>query len=521
MLTLLMALQIAPLDPGGPAPLHDALHYRIGVVLPDTGRTLEGRVTTTWLLRGTDPLHIDLDSTMEVTRATIGETRDIIWDRDANAVIIHHGGERGDTVYTTIYYRGEVLDGLIIEHPGGASRYFADNWPNRARRWFPAQDHPSDKATVTFVVDAAASLDVIANGSLESVDTLETGRVRWTYRESADIPVYTMVVGASEFSITNLPDAGCAQKCVPLSVWTYPADSAWAMRGPFRRVGSMVDYFSDLIGPFPYGSLAHVESSTIFGGMENATAIFYSSEALGERRLSEETVAHETAHQWFGDAVTPRDWNHLWLSEGFSVYLAALWLGHANGPNAFYQAMDLARARVVSSLTSIAPILADTLPDNLLTLLNSNNYQKGAWTLHSLRAVVGDSAFFAGLRAYYAQYRNGTVVTADFIGVMEEVSGQDLGWYFDQALHQPRYPRVFVDWSHDAASGELTLRITQQQRGDAFRLPGLELAIDDRIITVDVDGSETEVVLADFPQAPRRIVIDPRVLWLMERHVQE
>ncbi len=521
MLTLLMVLQIAPLDPGGPVPLHDALHYRIGVVLPDTGRTLEGRVTTTWLLRGSDPLHIDLDSTMEVTRATIGETRDIIWDRDANAVIIHHGGERGDTVYTTIYYRGEVLDGLIIEHPGGASRYFADNWPNRARRWFPAQDHPSDKATVTFVVDAAASLDVIANGSLESVDTLETGRVRWTYREGTDIPVYTMVVGASEFSITTLPDAGCAQKCVPLSVWTYPADSAWAMRGPFRRVGSMVDYFSDLIGPFPYGSLAHVESSTIFGGMENATAIFYSSEAIGERRLSEETVAHETAHQWFGDAVTPRDWNHLWLSEGFSVYLAALWLGHANGPNAFYQAMDLARARVVSSLTSIAPILADTLPDNLLTLLNSNNYQKGAWTLHSLRAVVGDSAFFAGLRAYYAQYRNGTVVTADFIGVMEEVSGQDLGWYFDQALHQPRYPRVFVDWSHDAASGELTLRITQQQRGDAFRLPGLELAIDDRIITVDVDGSETEVVLADFPQAPRRIVIDPRVLWLMERHVQE
>ena len=104
---------------------------------------------------------------------------------------------------------------------------------------------------------------------------------------------------------------------------------------------------------------------------------------------------------------------------------------------------------------------------------------------------------------------------------MEEVSGQDLGWYFDQALHQPRYPRIFVDWSHDAASGELTLRITQQQRGDAFRLPGLELAIDDRIITVDVDGAETEVVLADFLQAPRRIIIDPRVLWLMERHVQE
>jgi len=521
MLTLLMALQIAALDPGGPPPVHDALHYHIGIVLPDTGRTLEGRVTTTWVLGGPGPLRIDLDSTMRVTRATIGDTRDIIWDRDGNAVIVHHGGERGDTIHTTLHYRGVVHDGLIIEYPGGSPRYFADNWPNRARRWFPAQDHPSDKASVTFVIDAAPATEVIANGDLVSVDTLETGRVRWTYHETAAIPIYAMVIGATDFSITDFPEAGCAQKCVPLSVWTYPADSAYAVSGPFRRIGSMVDYFSDLIGPFPYGSLAHVQSSTIFGGMENATAIFYSSEAIGERRLSEETVAHETAHQWFGDAVTPRDWNHLWLSEGFATYLAALWQGHADGPDAFYGVMDLARARVVSSLTSAAPILADTVPDNLLTLLNSNNYQKGSWTLHSLRGLVGDSAFFAGLRAFYRQYRNGTAVTADFVATMEAVSGQDLGWYFDQALRLPRYPRVFVNWSHDAASQELTLRITQQQRGEFFRLPGLELAVDERIIVVDVDGPETEVVITEVAQAPRRIVIDPRVWWLLERHVQE
>lgn len=520
MLTLLMALQIAQLDPGGPPPLHDALHYRIGIGLPDTGRTLEGQVTTTWELRGPDPLRIDLDSTMEVTRATIGD-KDIIWDRDGNAVIFHHGGERGDTINTTVYYRGEARDGLIIEYPGGAPRYFADNWPNRARRWFPAQDHPADKATVTFVVDAAPSAEVIANGTRVSVDTMDAGRVRWTYHQTAPIPVYTMVIGATDFSVTVMAEAGCAQKCVPLSVWTYPADSAYALSGPFRRIESMVDYFSDLIGPFPYGSLAHVESSTIFGGMENATAIFYSAQAIGERRLSEETVAHEVAHQWFGDAVTPRSWNHLWLSEGFATYLASLWRGHADGPNAFYGSIDLARARIVSSLTSATPVLSDTLPDNLLTLLNSNNYQKGAWTLHSLRGIVGDSAFFAGIRAFYNQYRDSTAVTADFVAVMEAVSGQDLEWYFDQALRQPRYPRLFVDWSHDAASEELTLRLTQQQRGEYFRLPGLELALGDRIITVDVDGPETEVVVPDVPQPPRRIVIDPRVWWLMERHVQE
>ena len=520
MLATMLALQLAALDPGGPPPVHDATHYRIAVTLPDSGHVIEGSVTTQWNIRSGEPLRIDLDSTLVVTRVRLDQA-DIIWDRHGNAIVIHHSRQRGDSLSTTIEYQGTVVDGLVIRKTeDGAPTYFADNWPNRARRWFPAHDHPSDKASVDFTVNAPAHLGVIANGTLSSIDSSPPERRVWSYRETSPIPVYTMVIGATNFSVTPLPAAGCAVECVPLEVWTFPADSAYAVSGPFRRAGDMVDFFSTLLGPFPYDRLTHVQSTTIFGGMENATVIFYNTAAYGEHRLSEETVAHETAHQWFGDAVTPRAWNHLWLSEGFATYLAALWVGHADGSEAFYASLDLSRARIVSSLNSVNAILSDTLPTNLLSLLNTNTYQKGAWTLHSLRGVVGDSVFFAGLRTYYDRYRHATALTDDFIAVMEEQSGQELDWFFDQTLRQPGYARLFVGWTYDSGARELTLSVTQQQSSGYFRFPGLEVALDDRVVSLDIEGPETRLVVTDVAAEPTEVVLDPRVWWLLERHVQ-
>jgi aminopeptidase N len=544
MVRLLMALQVAALDPGGPVPVHDALHYRIEVTLPDSGTTITGvvktqwrlegsaplridldttmQVTTQWRLEGSAPLRIDLDTTMQVTRATINDSRDVIWDRDDNAIVIHHGGERGDSLATTLYYRGAPVDGLVIRgNPLTGRTYFSDNWPNRARRWFPGHDHPADKASVDIIVEAPPALMVIANGNLVQVDTLPSGRVRWSSNQPEPIPTYTMVIGAARFSVATLPPAACAHRCVPQSVWLYPADSAQAMAGPFRRTTSMVDFFSSLLGPFPYQRLDHVQATTIFGGMENVSAIFYSAEAISERRLSEETVAHEVAHQWFGDAVTPREWQDLWLSEGFATYLAMLWRGHADGSEAFFQSLDHARASVVTSQVAGAAIVADTAPRNLLALLNNNTYHKGAWALHSLRGVVGDSAFFAGLRTYYQRFQHRNATTADFVGVMESASGQDLDWYFEQSLRVPGYPRLYADWTHEAETRSLVLTVTQQQRGTLFRLPGLEVEVDGRVVHMDVEGPETSVTLADVAAPPRRVIIDPRVWWLLERHVRE
>jgi aminopeptidase N len=327
-----------------------------------------------------------------------------------------------------------------------------------------------------------------------------------------------MVVGVGNFAVTRLPDAACDVRCVPSSVWTYPPDSAWAVQGPFRRLGDVLAYLSALVGPFPYPALAHVESSTEFGGMENSGAIFYNDSLYRARRLTESVVVHETAHQWFGDAVTEADWHHLWLSEGFASYAEALWAEHAGGVEAGRAVMRADAAALKGSPAIERPIL-DTAQRDLMGLLNTNNYQKGAWVLHQLRGLIGDSAFVAGLRAYYRTYRDSTALSSDFARVMSEASGQSLDWYFTQALTQPGYPVLDIRWALKGGRLALTVRQTQKPEWGTYRLPGLELVIDGKRVKVDVAGRETRTVIRGVSAAPRSIAVDPEGHWLLDTKV--
>jgi len=350
---------------------------------------------------------------------------------------------------------------------------------------------------------------------LEKIDTLAYGHAVWHYRLDRPIPVYTMVVGIGRLARTRLPEANCAVKCIPVSVWAYPRDSAYAVSDPFRRASQIVDYFSNLIGPFPYPSLAHVESSTRFGGMENATAIFYDEKRYGTRNLGEPVVAHETAHQWFGDAVTEADWHHLWLSEGFATYLAALWRRHADGDSAFRADMRTDANAVFGSRATERSII-DTAESKLMDLLNSNNYQKGAWVLHQLRGITGDSAFYAGLRRYYSVYRDSTALSADFARIMSQAAGKDLDWYFRQALTQPGYPVLDVRWKYKGKKLTLDVAQTQKPEWGTYRIPGLEILVDGKPFRIDVDGRQTRQVIEGVPRKPKKVEVDPNRWWLLQ-----
>jgi len=521
MLMLLLALQAQ--DPLGRTvdsvrPEQNILHYDFHITIPDTGTAFHARARVHFRPMVPDgKLVLDLTDSLAVTAVTTGATgasagRAVRFTHAGDRLIVDRWGAVGDSLVVEIAYGGHAPDALAIsDNPYGARAAFADDWPNRAHNWLPVEDHPGDKATVAWTIDVPAGWSAVANGRFVDTLRLASGRSRWRYDESRRVPAYTFVIGAGRMAVTPLVTAGGVRQ----GVWTFPEDSAFAVDGPFRRVDAIVDSLASYIGPFPYEKLAHVESSTRFGGMENSSAIFYAQRGYGSRRMGEGVVVHETAHQWFGDAVTEADWHHLWLSEGFATYFAALFYELAGDTATFRQRMADAKAAYLRSEVVERPVLDFPVTD-YMALLNANNYQKGGWILHMLRGIVGDDAFRRGVRDYYATYRDSTALSSDLQAVMERASGEDLGWFFTQWLTQPGYPRLLVTVTRPTGSQEqatVTLRQTQPDAWGTFRIPVRVDVVDTRTgergtVTVEMTARTAEARLV-IPAGADRIEVDP------------
>jgi aminopeptidase N len=351
------------------------------------------------------------------------------------------------------------------------------------------------------------------------------GRGWWEFEERRPIPTYTMVLGASRLTVSAHRLAVSGRDTIPIEVWAEPEDSAFADAVPFRRATEVVETLQRLVGPFPYEQLAHVESSTRYGGMENSTAIFYAERGYTSRRMGEGVVRHETAHQWFGDAVTERDFHELWLSEGFADYFALVVGAALDGDSVLRRGMaGLARGYLDSRVVE-RPVI-DTAVTDLTDLLDANSYNKGAWVLHMLRGTIGDSAFWRGIRDYYRTWRDSSVTSADFERSMETASGRDLGRFFGQWLRRPGYPRLDVAWRWDAAGRRVVVDIAQVQPAawGVFDLPSVALELRDgaRVVarrSVPVSAAR-QTVTVDLPASPTAVVVDPDGQWLLTTAVR-
>lgn len=507
----------------------DVLHYEFRVDFPARAfpDTIRFAATVTALRRDATSMSLDLASTMGVDSARVNGVR-VAFMRPGDSVRVTLPSGRNDTVRVAVFYRGLPADGLIVRRDSVLGwTAFGDNFPDRARQWLATVDHPSDKALVDWIVRAPSSHRVIANGELVE-ETPESGpanallvRTHWrTVR-----PIYTglMVIGVSPFAVLELGDTACnlAERagCVRQSVWTSP-DRRASMPGSFARAGDIVAFYSKLVGPFPYEKLAHVASSTRFGGMENAAAIFYDERLFKAGSPSESLIAHETAHQWFGDAVTEREWPHVWLSEGFATYFAALWTEHAHGDTAFLAEMRAIRAKMLKSPITGEKAVIDTTLDDLTKVLNTNVYEKAGFTLHLLRREIGDSAFFRGVRAYYAAHRHGNALTADLQQAFERVTARPLDWFFDQWLRRPGYADVDAAWSWNEKARQLSVTIRQGARFAPYRL---SLAVDitaangttKRVrVTVPATGTSTIAVPIVLSAKPSAVTFDGDVSLL-------
>ena len=445
----------------------DVLHYAIDMTLPNGGKQIAATAELTIVPRATPLESLVLDfGTLTIDGITVdGQTAS--WTREGERIAIAARRTTAEPFRVRIAYHGEPADGLVLQaNKHGHFGVFADNWPDRAHDWFPSNDHPSDKATVEFRVTAPAAFDVIANGTLVETASLQNGTKRWHWRETTPIPVHCMVIGATEFAIVR---AG-ADEGVELSYWLYPRDRDFGVQ-QFGRALQMLDFYGQLVGPYPYDKLAIVESSTRFGGMENASAIFLDEKVINGTRPLESLVAHEIAHQWFGDSVSQRDWRDLWLSEGFATYFGALFFERADGREAFLAAMRknrddyLARPDLV-----IRPIYEPGVTDPS-KILSQLVYRKGAWIVHMLRGVVGDAAFFAAIREYYAAHRDANASTGELRAILERHAKQPLDWFFRQWLDGAGHPVFATKWTW--RRGKLTVDVAQTQPGTVFRTPAV------------------------------------------------
>ena len=329
---------------------------------------------------------------------------------------------------------------------------FVASEPDASAGWFPVNDHPLDKVTYSFHITVPEPYVVAANGLL--IDVVDNGASRTYVWEASDpLASYLVTVNIAEYvMLTEVGPDGLLIRNF------FPPDLAEDAAYDFGRTAEMIDLFSGLFGPYPFEAYGVAVIGHVPFALETQTLSVFGTGAVTGDRSSEEVVAHELAHQWFGDSVSPARWGDIWLNEGFARYAQLLWLEHVDGPDTLDRRIrnmynvvggslwtNLSQQELRERLTELFPPPGKPPSDNLFS---SGVYDRGALTLHALRQRVGDRVFFEILRTHHDRHRYGTATTADFVEVSERVSGQDLerffqSWLFEQAL--PDIPEMGLE----------------------------------------------------------------------------
>lgn len=534
-----MLFLIAIFCPSGPSfadqypknPDIDAINYAFEFELSDETDQIKGRSTmdVRFLVEGIENLRLDLvnQSTadgkgMEVTAVEAnGKALTYRHENDVLMIELPEPSIKNQRMECTIMYHGIPATGLIIgNNKYGDRTFFSDNWPNKARNWLPTIDHPYDKATCEFVVTAPAQYQVVSNGLLVEETDLADGKRRSYWKQSVPIATWLYVLGVAKFAVQHVDDfQGKA-----IQTWVYYQDRDAGFYDFAEPTKKVLEFYSSYIGPFSYEKLANIQSNSVGGGMEAASAILYGDNSVtGDRGIRwRNVVIHEIAHQWFGNSVTEYDWDDVWLSEGFATYFTLLFIEHEYGRDAFIEGLKASKNRVddFSLKNPDYRIIHDNLKD-MSKVTSSQTYQKGSWTLHMLRGIIGTHNFWKGIQSYYKKYQNGNASTADFRGEMEEASGKDLAAFFEQWLYQPGTLKCAGNWRYDPVKHQVMLTLDQvQNEGSIFDMPieiGLYFEGEDQVQFEKVYVKEkSNLFTLDVRQEPSKIIIDPNTWVLMD-----
>jgi aminopeptidase N len=388
----------------------------------------------------------------------------------------------------------------------------SDPW--YAYTWWPAKDDLLDKTTADLWFTVPSSMKVASNGVLQGVDDVGSGKLRYRWQTAEPTEDYLY-----QFSTTNYDEFGGTWDyngySMPLQFFIYPEHNNAGTRAAWLNCGTMLTVFSDLFGLYPFVSEKYGMCEWTRGGaMEHQTMTSMCC-------FDDGVIAHELAHQWWGDAVTYATWYDIWLSEGFATYSEALWQEHKPGsPGEPALHADMAQNRPGDMSGSVYCYT----PDSIEQIFNvDTTYRKAAWVLHMLRHVVGTDAFFAILAAYRAAYEDAAATTEDFEALAESVAGRDLSWFFAEWVYGFSAPSYVFAWHPVVVDGaayvELSIEQMQLTSDSVFTMPIDIVTTDDQgqdgLHVVWNDARKEYLLFAVDNPNVQSLVLDPTpwILW--------
>ncbi len=430
----------------------------------------------------------------------------------------------GEPVTLAIRYRTRPRKGFYFVAPDQA-------YPTKLRQiwtqgeseynhyWFPSYDFPNDKATSETIVTVPAEMTVIGNGRLAGVTENPAAKTK-TYHWREEVPhstyLISLVAGRFDRHVDMLGE-------LPVEYYVPPGTGAAAVKRSFQLTPEMIRFYADFSAtPYPYEKYAQdTVEEFLWGGMENvsATTLFTDTlhdEAATPNFTSEGLVAHELAHQWWGDLLTCRDWSHIWLNEAFATFFTNLWFEHRYGRDEYdYRVWEnwqdyFKEDREDYRRPIVLPVYVDEMD-----LFDSHTYPKGAAVLAMLRSVLGDEAFQMSIRHYAAKHARQPVDTEDFRKAIAEATGQDLGWFFDEWLYRAGHPEFAVSSDWDEATRTAHLVVEQKQAlkemTPIFRMPveiEFTTAAGAQSFRVEVAHARDDFYFP-LPARPTRVRFDP------------
>ncbi len=450
---------------------YDAKHYRIELTFDMDKKAFWGTNTITLTPLKDDFRECVLDAeelTVDSVKAPDGASLEFEQTNRHLIVRLPDAYNYGEEIhFTVIYHAMDPNHGLFFDEvrPSNPRMISTISWPEYAHHWVPCYDYPNDKVTHEFIITVKDMLKVLGNGRLvRVVEDKQNGTKTFHWSQELPHSTYLFLLAIGPFAVIE-----DSLGPLPVNYWVYEKDVEDA-KWIFKKTPYMIEFFNKIYGyEYPWAKYDQVISPRMGGGAENTTATLLGQGVIHDKRAEqdfswEKTIAHEVAHQWWGDLITLRSWEHTWLNESFGTYSDYLYTRYDREEDE--GAYDLLRKKNQylreANTQYMRPIVFDRY-DRPQQNFDSHTYPKGAVVLHMLRFILGDKPFFRTLKHFLHKHEFQAVDTHDFMVAIKEVTGQNMDWFFEQYIFKPGHPIFDISYTWDEASQKVKLKVRQVQ----------------------------------------------------------